>query len=90
MKISAGDLHNNMITPSDNGGLVVVANFVTHKVLISDTTLGLFIPSQVRKMTPKLCHILRCDIFIIPKDMQIYLNDFFHPKMFPLLLFSSM
>ena len=41
----------------DNGGLLSVLDFVTYKVLISNTTLTSFIPPQVRKMNPKLCHI---------------------------------
>ena len=49
---------------------------MTLKVNISDTTLRLFIPSQVRKTTPKLHQICRCNICIIPKYMNIYLNRF--------------
>ena len=36
----------------------------------------MFIPPQVSKMTPKLRQICGCEICIIPKDMQIYLNIF--------------
>ena len=37
--ISVRDINNDMIKPSDNGGLESVADSVTHKELISDTTL---------------------------------------------------
>ena len=47
---------------------------VSHTVLISDTTLRSFIPSQVRKMNPKICQICGCELCTILKDMQIYLN----------------
>ena len=57
MKIYISDIHNDMIKPSDNIGLENVVNLVTQKILISDTTLGLFIPPQVHKMNPKLRHI---------------------------------
>ena len=44
---------------------------VTQKVLISDTTLRLFILTQVRKMTSILRQICECEICIITKDIQI-------------------
>ena len=44
MEISVRYLHNNMIKPSKNGGLESVVDFVTHNLLIRDTTLRLFIP----------------------------------------------
>ena len=62
--------------PFNNGGLVSVVDSVTQKLLISDTTLKSFIPPQVRKVTPKLCHIYGCELCIISKDMLIYLNIF--------------
>ena len=46
-----------MIKTYDNGGLVIVVDSVTHKLLISDTELRSFIPPQVRKMNPKLHQI---------------------------------
>ena len=52
----------------------MVVNSVTHKVMISDTTLRLFITPQVRKTTSKLRQIHGCDICIIPKDTQIDLD----------------
>ena len=76
MDISIRGIHNDMIKQSDNGGLASIVDSVTHKVLISDTTLRLFIPPQIRKMTPKFCQICGCEICIIPKDMQIDLNIF--------------
>ena len=69
MYISVSYLHNDMIKSSENDGLASVFDFVTNKVLISDTILRSFIPLQVRKTTPKLCHICGFDICIIPKDM---------------------
>ena len=54
MDIFVRGLHNDIIDPSNNGGLASVSDSVTQKFLISDTTLRLFIPPQVRKMTPKL------------------------------------
>ena len=65
-----------MVKPYYNGGLASVVDSVTQKVLISDTILRLFIPPQVRKMDSKLCQICRCELCIIPKDMEIYLNIF--------------
>ena len=53
MDISVGYLQNDIIKPSDNGGLESVVDSVKHKVLIIDITLRSFIPPQVRKMTPK-------------------------------------
>ena len=65
-----------MMKPYYNGELESVVDYVTQKVLISDTILRSFMPPQVRKMTPKLHQIYGCDIFITPKYMQIYLNRF--------------
>ena len=50
-QIYVRDIHNDMIKTFDNGELVSVADSMTRTVLISDTTLGSFIPPQVRKMT---------------------------------------
>ena len=74
LNISVRGLHNNVIKLSYNGGLDIVADYVTHKLLISDTTLRSFLPPQVHKMTPKLRHIFGCEICIIPKNMHIDLN----------------
>ena len=49
---------------------------MTQSVLISDTSLRLFIPPQVHKMTPKLSRICGCNLCTITKDMQIDLNRF--------------
>ena len=65
-----------MIKTSDNYGLDIVVDSVIYKVLISDTTLNSFIPPQVRKMNPMLHQICGCKIYIIPKDVHIYLNTF--------------
>ena len=70
------DLHNDIRKPFYNGGLENVFDSVTHKFLISDTALRSIIPPKVSKMTPRLCQIFGCDIFIIPKDMWIDLNIF--------------
>ena len=74
MDISVRYLHNDTIKPNENCGLDIVVDSMTHKVLISDTKLVSFIPSQLRKRTPKLLHICRCELCIITKDMQIDLN----------------
>ena len=50
MEISVRDLQDDMIKPSENGGLTSVVDSATHEVLISDTTLSSFIPPQVQKM----------------------------------------
>ena len=71
MDISVRNIHNDMIKPSDNGGLESVVDSVTHKLLIIDTTIGSFIPPQVWKMTPRLRQICGCWISIIAKDMKI-------------------
>ena len=70
------DLQNDMIKLSDNGGLESLVDSVTQKVLISDTTLRLFILPQVRKMTPKLTHICGYELCTITKDIQIDINRF--------------
>ena len=49
MEIYVMDLHNNMIKPFENGEFAIVVDYTTQKVLISDTTLTCFIPSQARK-----------------------------------------
>ena len=36
MDISVMDIHNDMIKPSNNGGLESVVDYMTHKLLISD------------------------------------------------------
>ena len=74
MEISVRDIHNDMIKPYDNGGSESVVDSVTQKLLISATTLRQFILLQVSKMTPRSRQICECEIFIIPKDTQIYLN----------------
>ena len=38
MDISVMDIHNDMIKPSNNGGLESVVDYITHKLLISDKT----------------------------------------------------
>ena len=76
MDFSVRYMHNGVIKPSDNGGLDSVDDQATRKVLISDTTLRLFIPPQGRKMNPRLRQICGCDICIVPKDIQIDLNIF--------------
>ena len=38
MDISVMDIHNDMIKPSNNGGLESVVDYMTHKLLISDKT----------------------------------------------------
>ena len=76
MKVSVRDIHNDMIKPFKNDLLDSIVNSMTQKVLISDTTLRLFIPPQFRKMTPKLRQICECELCIIPKDTQIDLNIF--------------
>ena len=53
-----------------------VVDSVTHKVMISDTTLRSFIPPQVCKMTPKLRQICGFDICTIHKGINIDLNIF--------------
>ena len=40
MEISVRDLHNDTIKFFENGGLAIKIYSVTHKVLISDTTLS--------------------------------------------------
>ena len=62
MEISVRYLHNDMIKQYDNGGLKSVLDPVTQKVLISETTLMSFIPPQVRKTTPRLRQICRCEL----------------------------
>ena len=74
MDIYVRGLNNDMIKPYDNCGLESVVNCVTQKVLIQYTTIRLFIPPQVHKMTPNLRQIFGCDICIITKDMHIDLN----------------
>ena len=63
-----------MIKLYDNGGLDNVVDSVTHKVLISDTTLRSFISPQVLKITPRLRQICVYDLCRTPMDIQIYLN----------------
>ena len=60
-----------MIKPSYNGGMASIVDYVTYKVLISDTTSRSFTPPPIWNMTHKLRQIYRCEIFIISKDMQI-------------------
>ena len=76
MEISVRNIHNDMIKPFENGGLASVSDYVTYKVMISDTALGSFIPPKVWKITPKLRQLCGYDICIIPKDMNIDLNIF--------------
>ena len=76
MKISVRDLQNYIIKPSDNGGLDIVVDSVTQTILISDKTLRSFILPQVRKITFRLHQIYGCELFIIPKCMQLDLNIF--------------
>ena len=73
-KVYVRDIQNYMIKPSDNGGLKIVVDYVTHTVLISYTTLRSFIPPQVSKITPKLRQICGCELCIITNDMQIDLK----------------
>ena len=74
MDIFVKDIRKNMIKPSDNSGQDRVVYSMTKIALISDTHLSSFIPPKFSKMTPRLRQICRCDICIITKNMQIYLN----------------
>ena len=65
-----------MIKSYENGGLDSVVDSLTHKFLISDTTLTSFIPPQVSNISPRLRQICGCDICIVPNAMQIDLNIF--------------
>ena len=76
MDISVRGIHNNIIKPFENGGLVSVVYSMTQKVLISYTTLRSFILPQVCKMTPKSRQICGCEICITPNNMQFDLNRF--------------
>ena len=76
MEILVRYLHNDMIKPYDDFGLYSVFGSVENEVLIIDTTLRSFIPTQVHNITPRLRQIFRCDIFIVTKDMHIDLNIF--------------
>ena len=62
IKISVRDLRNYMIKLYDYCGWASVVDSVTHKLLISDTTLRSFIPPQVCEITTKLCQICVCGI----------------------------
>ena len=57
MNISVRDIHNYTVKPSKNSVLASVVGSVAQKLLMSDTTLRLFIPSQVRKVNTKLRQI---------------------------------
>ena len=57
MGIYVRGINNDMIKTSNNGGFVSLVDSVIQKLLISDTTLRLFILPQVHKMTPKLRQI---------------------------------
>ena len=76
MEISVRDLHNDTIKVIKNSGLKSLIDYVTHILLISDTLLRSFIPPQVCKITPKLCHICGCELCVIPKDVKIDLNRY--------------
>ena len=76
MEVYARGIHNFMTKPFYNCGLKNVVDSVTYKVLIIDTKFRSFIPLEVRKMPPKLCHICGYELCIIPKDMNIDLNIF--------------
>ena len=76
MDIYVSDIQYDIIKPSDNGGFVSVVDSITHRVMISDTTLSSFIPPQVWKITHKLRQICWYDLCPIPKDMKIYLFIF--------------
>ena len=76
MVIFVRDLKDDMVKQSGNGGLQSVVYSMTHKVLISDTKLRSFVPSQVSKMIPRLCQICRCELSILSKDLQVDLNEF--------------
>ena len=76
MEIYARYIHNDMIKPSDDGQLESIVDSVKNKFLIIDTTLRSCILPQVYKMNPRLHHICGCDICMIPKYINIYLNRF--------------
>ena len=67
MSIFVRDLQNDMIKPSENGGLEIWVDSVTQKVLISHTTLSSCIQPHLGQMNPKLRQICGCEISIIPK-----------------------
>ena len=65
VEIYVRGIQNDMINPYDNGGLEILVDSVTHKLLKIDKALRLFIPPKIRKMTPRS-----------PKDIQIALYKF--------------
>ena len=71
MDIYVRDINNGMMKPFENSGVARVVYYLTHTVLISDTTLRSFISPQVRKITPKLRQICGCELCIIPSGIQI-------------------
>ena len=71
MEISVRYLHNDMIKLYDNGELESIADSVTNKSLIRDTSLRSFISPQDRKMTLRLHHICGCRLCIILRDTKI-------------------
>ena len=64
-EIYVRDIHDDMIKKYYNVGLESVVDSMTQKLLISYTTLILFIPPQVSKIIIRLRQICGCEIFII-------------------------
>ena len=76
MNISVRDIQKDKIKQLGKGELEIVVDYVTHKVLIMNTSLSSFTPPQVCKITHKLRQICGYGIYIIPRDIQTNLNGF--------------
>ena len=71
MGIYVMGIQNDMIKPSDNGGLVSAVDSVTQKVLICDTILRSFIPPQVWKLLPNYVRFADVRFALFPRICRL-------------------
>ena len=63
-------LHNDIIAPPENGGLLRARHVDTNDVIISDTMLRSLAPLQLRPMTDNQKMMCGCDICNTSKYME--------------------
>ena len=74
LECSMQQLHNELITSPDDGGLVGARHAITNDVIISDTMIRSLAPPQLRPMTDNHKTMCGCAICKTSKYMQESLN----------------
>ena len=72
LQVSVRELHNSMVSPSEEGGLKE-ARDADNTIIISDSTLIKILPPQLNKMTYRYKFVCGCERWISANIMHSYL-----------------